>query len=55
MYGGEVGRVVHENVALSGEFALGAPVALGDFLLYALFLLIAAFAVALRRGTIRSA
>jgi hypothetical protein len=53
MYGGAVGRVVHESIVLSGEVVTGTPVALGAFLLYALFLLIAAFA--LRRAVTRSA
>jgi hypothetical protein len=40
MYGGAVGRVVHENIVLGREVVTGGPVAFGAFGLYALFLLI---------------
>jgi hypothetical protein len=48
MYGGDVGSIVHYNVALSLEVLKGAAVAMGAFSLYALFLLIARLAAWVR-------
>ena len=45
MYGGDVGSIVHENVVLGWHVFIGAPVALGEFGAYLLFLLISGFFV----------
>jgi hypothetical protein len=52
MYGGDVGRIVHDNVYLGWQLFTGGPVALGAFALYLLFLFIASYAS--RRRTPRS-
>ena len=48
MYGGDVGRIAHDNVALGWQVSRGGPVAMGSFTLYVLFLLVAGYVLSRR-------
>ena len=49
IYGGNVGRIAHDNVYLGWQIFTGGPIALGAFLLYMVFVLIGGYV--LRRGS----
>jgi hypothetical protein len=53
MYGGDVRSIMHQNVVLGMRVVVGAPLAFGSFLLYLLFLLVAA--LVFRKAAKRSA
>lgn len=53
-YGGDVGNIVHYNIALAWEVLTSAPVALGAFVLYCLFLFLSIAQLALARRAVPS-